>query len=72
MSGWEECMDRNESELLALLASDLDSSFWQLVLRYQHMLYAFAPRLCADLQDVEDIVQEALPGAYTCEQYAHT
>jgi RNA polymerase sigma-70 factor, ECF subfamily len=57
-------MDTNGSELLELLAADLDSSFIQLVLRYQQMLYAFALRLCGDLQDAEDIVQEVLLGAY--------
>ncbi len=57
-------MDIQEYALLELLAIDLDGSFRQLVLHYQNMLYAFAFRLSGSLQDAEDIVQEALLGAY--------
>lgn len=57
-------MKKNEDDLPELLASDLDSSFKLLVLHYQNMLYAFALRLSGSLQDAEDIVQEALLGAY--------
>lgn len=57
-------MKYDEYELLDLLATDLDCSFRQLVLTYQHKLYAFALRLSGTAQDAEDIVQDALLGAY--------
>lgn len=57
-------MRYNEFELLELLLTNLDRAFRQLVLSYQQMLYAFALRLSGSTQDAEDIVQEALMGAY--------
>lgn len=57
-------MDDEESILAAWLATDLDRAFKQLVLRYQDILYTFALRLSRRAQDAEDIVQEALLGAY--------
>src|SRR6516162_8714071 len=57
-------MELREQELLLLLANDLDQSFYQVVLRYQHRLYAFALRLTGSSQDAEDIVQEAFVSAY--------
>lgn len=65
-----EHTNRTDSELLALLASDLRYSFAQMVLRYQQRLYAFAYRLTGSAHDAEDIVQEAFVGAYvTLENY---
>jgi RNA polymerase sigma-70 factor (ECF subfamily) len=57
-------MDQSESELLTLLATDLHRHFKQVVLGYQHRLYAFARRLTASSQDAEDIVQETFVSAY--------
>lgn len=54
----------DENTLSALLAQDLDGYFSQLVMAYQDRLYAFAFRLAESAQDAEDIVQEALLGAY--------
>ncbi len=53
-----------EHRLPALLAQDLDHYFGELVLSYQDRLYAFALSLTGSVQDAEDIVQEALLGAY--------
>jgi RNA polymerase sigma-70 factor (ECF subfamily) len=50
--------------LPALLATDLDYYFEQLMLVYQHQLYAFALRQVGNVQDAEDIVQEAFLRAY--------
>ena len=57
-------MDPSDQELLALLATDLYQHFKQVVIRYQHRLYAFARRLTISPQDAEDIVQEAFVSAY--------
>lgn len=54
----------DENTLPALLAQDLDGYFSQLVMTYQDRLYTFAFRLAESAQDAEDIVQEALLGAY--------
>jgi RNA polymerase sigma-70 factor (ECF subfamily) len=54
----------NEQILPALLAQDLDRYFWKLAVAYQDQLYAFALHLTGSVQDAEDIVQEALLGAY--------
>ena len=60
----------DEQMLSELLATDLKRYFRQLVLRYQDQLYSFAFRLTGSGQDAEDIVQEALLGAYvTMAQY---
>jgi RNA polymerase sigma-70 factor (ECF subfamily) len=57
-------MDDCHQELSALLATDLDRYFEQLLLAYQHRLYAFALRLTGNAQDAEDIVQEAFLRAH--------
>lgn len=57
-------MAQRDGDLLALLALDLDHHFKQLVLTYQHQLYAFALRMTRDPQEAEDIVQEAFIRAY--------
>ncbi len=57
-------MEQSDHELLALLAGDLHRHFKEVVIRYQHRLYAFANRLTGSSQDAEDIVQEAFVSAY--------
>ena len=57
-------MEQDEQELLLLVARDLRASFPLLVMRYQGRLVYFARRLTSSTQDAEDIVQEALIGAY--------
>lgn len=57
-------MNLREQELLMLLATNLHRHFYQVVLLYQHRLYAFALRLTGSSQDAEDIVQEAFVSAY--------
>jgi RNA polymerase sigma-70 factor, ECF subfamily len=57
-------MDQGDMELLALLATDLDCHFWQLVEVYQQRLYLFALRLTGRPDDAEDIVWEAFLRAY--------
>src|SRR5215813_13110346 len=54
----------DEEMLAALLAEDLEGYFGRLVMQYQDRLYAFAFRLAESSQDAEDVVQEALLGAY--------
>jgi RNA polymerase sigma-70 factor (ECF subfamily) len=46
------------------LASDLLGSFEQLVLAYQHRLYAFALRMTSSPQDAEEIAQDAFVRAF--------
>lgn len=62
-------MDCVESDLPRLLAADLKRHFRQLVLLYQGGLYSFIARLAANKQEAEDIVQEALLGAYVTLSY---
>lgn len=57
-------MNHDETPLAELLVTDLTRNFHHLVLRYQDQLYSFAYRLTGSAQDAEDIVQEALLGAY--------
>jgi RNA polymerase sigma-70 factor (ECF subfamily) len=57
-------MTQRQTELPALLATDLNGYFGQLVLDYQQRLYTFALRQTGSVQDAEDIVQEALLRAY--------
>lgn len=54
----------DERTLLTCLTRDLDHSFWELARSYQDRMYAFAFHLTGSVQDAEDIVQEALLGAY--------
>ncbi len=54
----------DDQDLPAALATDLNSSFEQLVLAYQHRLYAFALRLSGIPQDAEEIAQDAFMRAY--------
>ena len=57
-------MDQGDEKLLALLATNLDCHFRQLVEVYQQRLYSFALRLVGRPEDAEDIVQEAFIRAY--------
>jgi RNA polymerase sigma-70 factor (ECF subfamily) len=57
-------MNQSHQELPALLATDQDCYFEQLVLVYQHRLYAFALRQVGNKQDAEDIVQETFLRAH--------
>ena len=57
-------MDQGEEKLLALLASDVDRYFEQLVLTYQDRLYAFVLSRTHRPQAAEEIVQIALERAY--------
>jgi RNA polymerase sigma-70 factor, ECF subfamily len=52
------------SDILELLANDLDHNFQRLVSSFQQRLYAFALRQTGSPQDAEDIVQEAFMRAY--------
>lgn len=57
-------MNASPADLSTLLAVDLDWHFQQVVLHFQHRLYAFALRQTGSSQDAEDIVQEAFMQAY--------
>ncbi len=57
-------MDQGNKELPEFLAVDVDRCFEQLMMVYQHRLYAFALRQVGNEQDAEDIVQEAFLRAY--------
>ena len=57
-------MNASPADLSTLLAVDLDRHFQQVVLHFQHRLYAFALRQTGSSQDAEDIVQEAFMQAY--------
>src|SRR2546421_3174795 len=59
-----EANGTQRSDLLELLASDLDRYFHHLVLSFQHRLYGFALRQVGSQQDAEDIAQEAFIRAY--------
>ncbi|HLI06635.1 MAG TPA: RNA polymerase sigma factor [Ktedonobacteraceae bacterium] len=57
-------MQLDDAELAALLASDLDRHFGQVVLAYEARLRAFMTRQTGNAQETEDIVQEAFMQAY--------
>ena len=57
-------MDQGHEDISQLLASDVDGHFEQLMLHYQHRLYAFVLRQVGNAQNAEDIVQEAFLRAY--------
>lgn len=54
----------DDTDVPALLATDLDHHFKYVVSIYQHRLYAFALRQTGSPQEAEDIVQDALIQAY--------
>lgn len=53
-----------DDDLRVRLASNLDATFEELLLAYQHRLFAFALRICGSPQDAEEIAQDALVRAY--------
>ncbi|MDP9382601.1 MAG: sigma-70 family RNA polymerase sigma factor [Chloroflexota bacterium] len=55
---------REDNELCAGLARNLDGCFELLVAAYQDRLYRFALRYCANPQDAEEITQDAFVRAY--------
>src|SRR5947209_1569968 len=57
-------MDPGDSEILALLATDLRHSYEQLVSIYWYRLKVFVLRWLESPQDAEDIVQESFVRAY--------
>jgi RNA polymerase sigma-70 factor (ECF subfamily) len=54
----------HDQDVSAALAADLEGSFEQVVLAYQHRLYGFALRLTGSPQDAEEITQDAFVRAY--------
>lgn len=57
-------MEQQSRDLPALLATDLDGHFGQVVLVYRHRLHVFALRQTGNAQDAEEIVQETFLRAY--------
>ena len=57
-------MQQEETDVVTLLAWDLDQHFHSLIMLYQHRLYAFALRHVGNPHDAEDLVQEAFIQAY--------
>ncbi len=57
-------MDPGDSDILALLATDLKHSYERLVSTYWRRLTGFVLRQVGNPQDAEDIVQEAFVRAY--------
>jgi RNA polymerase sigma-70 factor (ECF subfamily) len=57
-------MEQQSRDLPALLATDLDGHFGQVMAVYRHRLHAFALRHSGNAQDAEDIVQETFLRAY--------
>jgi RNA polymerase sigma-70 factor (ECF subfamily) len=53
-----------DDALTAALATRLDAGFEQVVLAYQHRLFAFALRISGSPQDAEEIAQDAFVRAY--------
>jgi RNA polymerase sigma-70 factor, ECF subfamily len=57
-------MDLCDKDLLALLASDLNTYFDLLLLTYQQKLFVFVLNMVHNRQDAEEIVQDAFVNAY--------
>jgi RNA polymerase sigma-70 factor, ECF subfamily len=53
-----------DSQLVAMLARDLDRAFETLVLAHQDRLYSIALRMLGDPRDAEEAAQDALVRAY--------
>lgn len=53
-----------DSQLTAMLATDLDGAFEGLVLAHQDRLYSIALRMLGDPRDAEEAAQDALVRAY--------
>ncbi len=63
-------IDDQEAALREALVCDLNGAFRRLVLSYQDQLYTFSWRLTGSGSDAQDLVQDALLGAYvTLSQY---
>jgi RNA polymerase sigma-70 factor (ECF subfamily) len=60
----EEVAPAQEEALPGKLALHLDQHFEELVLIYQDRIYAFALRLAGNVQDAEEIAQDAFVRAY--------
>ncbi len=54
----------DDGKLAALLATNIDRHFKQLMLTYQHRLYGFILRQTGSVQEAEDITQEAFIRSY--------
>ena len=57
-------MNQADDKLAALLATNIDRHFKQLMLTYQHRLYSFVLRQTGSVQEAEDITQEAFIRSY--------
>ncbi len=57
-------MSQDDGKLTALLATNIDRHFKQLMLTYQHRLYSFVLRQTGSVQEAEDITQEAFIRSY--------
>ena len=57
-------MSLDDGKLTALLATNIDRHFKQLMLVYQHRLYGFVLRQTGSVQEAEDITQEAFIRSY--------
>ncbi|HEU5381680.1 MAG TPA: RNA polymerase sigma factor [Ktedonobacteraceae bacterium] len=57
-------MEIDSTDLRAQLANDIHQGFANVVIGYQHQLYAFLLRRLGNPQEAEDIVQETLLQAY--------
>ena len=57
-------MSSDDGKLAALLATNIDRHFKQLMLTYQHRLYSFVLRQTGSAQEAEDITQEAFIRSY--------
>ena len=53
-----------DSQLIAMLARDLDGAFEGLVVAHQDRLYSIALRMLGDARDAEEAAQDALVKAY--------
>src|SRR5260370_6213226 len=60
----EKNMEIDSTDLRVQLANDINRGFANVVMSYQHQLYAFVLRRLRDPQEAEDIVQETFLQAY--------
>lgn len=52
------------ADLMAMLATDLDAAFEQVVLCFQRRIYAFALRMSGNPEDAEEVAQDTFVRAY--------
>ena len=57
-------MNQDQKDIVALLATDLDRYYEQLMAMYWHQLYTFVLRHAASKEDTEDILLTAFERAY--------